>query len=310
MNPPVAEPDPCAVRCVLPVQDVLGESPLWCRSTDSLLWLDIDAGRVQRYHCGTGRHDVFTFDARYAGSLALTRTPGRVLVGLDLALYLFDFGTGERRLLCQVEPPTVDNRLNDGRCDALGRFWVGTMDNQLSRPSGSFYRIDPDGSAHPQFGDVIVANTVAFSPGQDTLYFSDTRRFVTWQFPLEAATGTLGPRRVFCRPFGRALPARRRCVDAEGFVWKCDLRRRPCLPLLAAGELDRIIELPVTNPTCVCLGGPDLKTMYITTARKFLDRAQLRQQPLAGSVLAIDVDVPACPSTVRPARRLARSAGS
>jgi sugar lactone lactonase YvrE len=62
-----------------------------------------------------------------------------------------------------------------------------------------------------------------------------------------------------------------------------------------AAEIDRVIELPVTNPTCVCLGGPGLKTLYITTARKFLGRDVLRGEPLAGSMLAIDVDVAGLP---------------
>ena len=283
------------VRCVLPAQDILGETPLWCQLTQSLLWLDIDAGRAQRFHPATGRHDVFTFEEKYAGSLALTHEPGRVLVGLDLALYLFDFATGKQRFLCQVEPPAVDNRLNDGRCDSSGRFWVGTMDNQLSRPNGSFYRIDPDGSVHLQFGNVIVSNTVAISPRQDTLYFSDTRRFITWRFPLDVTSGTLGQREVFVDHSATNSRPDGACVDSQGFVWNAIFAGGRIVRYTAGGELDRVIDLPVTNPTCVCLGGPELKTLYITTARKFLTRAQLRQQPWAGSILAIDVDVPGLP---------------
>jgi sugar lactone lactonase YvrE len=284
-----------AVRCVLPAQDLLGETPLWCERTQSLLWLDIDAGRLQRLHPASGRHDVFTFDARYTGTLALTRRAGQVLIGLDLGLHLFDLGTGELRALCQVEPAASDNRLNDGRCDARGRLWVGTMDNQLSRPNGSFYRVDPDGSVHRQFGDVIVSNTVALSPAQDRLYFSDTRRFTTWQFPLDARAGTLGERQVFvdhsasrCRPDGA-------CVDAQGYVWNAIFAAGRVVRYSPRGEVDRVIELPTTNPTCACLGGPGFKTLYITTARKFLDRAQLRREPLAGAVLAVDVEVPGLP---------------
>ena len=280
------------LRCVLPVADTLGETPLWCGATQSLLWLDIDGGLLQRFHPATGRHDVFRFEERYAGALALMREPGRVLLGLDLGLHVFDFSTGEKRLLCQVEPADSDTRLNDGRCDALGRFWVGTMDNQLSRPNGAFYRVDPDGSVHRMFGDVIVSNTVAISPRQETLYFSDTRRFVTWQFALDLTAGTLSDRRIFvdhtqtlARPDGA-------CIDAEGFVWNAIFGGGRVVRYSPAGDADRVIELPVVNPTCVCLGGPDLKTLYITTARKFLDRAQLRAQAWAGALLAIDVEVP------------------
>ena len=223
-----------AVRCAVPGQDTLGETPLWCGETQSLLWLDIDGGKLQRFHPESGRHDVFTFDQRYVGSLALTRVPGRVLLGLDLALYLFDMGTGRLELLCQVEPADRDNRLNDGRCDAQGRFWVGTMDNQLRRPNGALYRVDPSGAVQRMFGDVIVSNTIAFSPRQDRLYFSDTRRYVTWQFDLDAASGTLSGRRAFVDYTATGERPDGACVDAEGYAWNaifaagrwCATRRR------------------------------------------------------------------------------------
>lgn len=286
---------PEGLRCVVPGTDVLGETPLWCEETHSVLWLDIEQARLQRFHPASGRHDVFQFDERYVGSLALLRQPGRVLLGLDRALFLFDLGTGQRERLCEVEPADADTRLNDGRCDSRGRFWVGTMDNQLHRGIGSFYRVDPDGSVHRQFGDVIVANTVALSPSEDTLYFSDTRRYVTWRFGLDVQKGTLGGRQVFAdhtasrdRPDGA-------CTDSEGFVWNAVFGGGRVVRLACDGRVDRVLQLPVSNPTCVCLGGPDLRTLYISTARRFLTQRQLREEPWAGSLLAIEVDVPGLP---------------
>lgn len=281
-----------AVRCVVPGDDVLGETPLWCDSTRSLLWLDIDRGRVQRFHAASGRHDVFGFEQRHVGSLALTNDPSVVLLGIDLGLHLFDLGRGESRLLCEVEDGALDNRLNDGRCDGAGRFWVGTMDNQLHRPNGAFYRVDPDGSVHRQFGDVIVSNTVALTPGQDRLYFSDTRRFATWQFDLDVRTGRLSNRRLFVDHAATRQRPDGACVDAQGYVWNAIFAGGRVVRYAPDGRVDTEIELPVTNPTCVCLGGEDLRTLYVTTARKFLDRTQLRREPLAGSVLAVDVEVP------------------
>jgi sugar lactone lactonase YvrE len=285
------------VRCVVQSSDVLGETPLWCERTQSLLWLDIDAGRVQRFQPSTGRHDIFAFDARYVGTLALTERTTQVLLGMELGLYLFDLGSGDRRLLCQVEPAEIDNRLNDGRCDARGRLWVGTIDNQLHRPNGAFYRVDPDGTVHRQFGDVIVSNTVAFSPAHDRLYFSDTRRFTTWHFDLDVFEGRLGNRCVFLdhtatqdRPDGA-------CVDQEGYLWNATFAAGRVVRYAPDGTVDTIVDLPVTNPTCVCLGGPEMRTLYVTTARKFLDRAQLRSEPLAGAVLAIDVATPGLPES-------------
>jgi sugar lactone lactonase YvrE len=280
------------LRCVLPGADTLGETPLWCEQTQSLLWLDIDGGRLQRFHPASGRHDVFGFDEAYVGSLALTRQPGRVLLGINASLYWFDLATGRLELLCEVEPATTDTRLNDGRCDAMGRFWVGTMDNQLHRPHGAFYRVDPDGSVQRLLGDVIVSNTIALSPRQDRLYFSDTRRFTTWQFDLDLGAGTLSNQRVFVDHTASRSRPDGACVDAEGCVWTAIFGGGRLVRYSPEGAVDRIVELPVLNPTCICLGGPDLRTLYITTSRKFLDRTQLRAQPWAGSLLAMDVPVP------------------
>ncbi|KQP08944.1 SMP-30/gluconolactonase/LRE family protein [Pseudorhodoferax sp. Leaf265] len=279
------------VRCVVPSSDVLGETPLWCEQTQSLLWLDIEQARLQRFHPASGRHDVWQFDERYLGTLALLRRPGRVLLGVDLALETFDLGTGARETLCQVEPVGMDNRLNDGRCDSRGRLWVGTMDNQLSRGNGGFYRVDPDGRVHRQFGDVVVSNTVALSPSEDTLYFSDTRRYTTWRFGLDVGAGTLGPREVFVDYSAQRDRPDGACVDSQGYVWNAIFAGGRVVRYAPDGTVDRVLTLPVSNPTCVCFGGPDLRTLFITTARRFLTRAQLRAEPWAGALLAIDVGV-------------------
>jgi sugar lactone lactonase YvrE len=282
------------IHCAIESDDVLGETPLWCDRTQSLLWIDIDRALLHRHHPASGSRDTFRFEARHLGSLALQRTGG-VLVALDASLHSFDFDSGTLQPLCSVESASLDTRLNDGRCDAAGRLWIGTMDNGLAQPSGSFYRVDPDGKVIRQFGDVIVPNTVAIAPDQRTLYFSDTRRFVTWAFDLDVHAGVLSNRRIFVdhratwqRPDGA-------CIDADGCVWTAIFAGGRVVRYTPTGRADRTIELPVTNPTCPCLGGSDLRTLYITSARKFLSDEQLRAEPLAGSVLAVQVSIPGLP---------------
>lgn len=280
------------IHAVSAPQDTLGETPLWCERSNTLFWLDIDGKKLQRLHPASGQLDVWSFDCRYAGSLALTTDTDTVLIGLDLGLHLFNLKSRELRLLCQVEPAALDNRLNDGRCDAAGRFWVGTMDNQLSRPHGAFYCIDPSGAVRQIDSGVIVSNSIGFSPASDRVYFSDTRRFVTWQYTLDLASGTVGPREVFVDHTGKRSRPDGICVDAEGHVWNAIFAEGRVVRYTPQGMAVQEIALPVTNPTCVCLGGPELKTLYITTARKFLDEQTLGREPLSGSVLAIEVDVP------------------
>lgn len=283
------------IRCVAPSDNVLGETPLWCERTQSLLWIDIDRATLHRVHPASGRRDRFRFDAPFLGGLALGREPGCVVLALGTDLHAFDLASGDLTLLARVEPATLNTRLNDGRCDARGNLWIGTMDNGLAAPAGSFYRVGADGKVTRQFGDVIVSNTVALSPDQRTLYFSDTRRYVTWAFDLDPESGGLSNRRIFADH--RALRERPdgACVDSEGALWVAMFAGSRVDRYTAEGRLQRSIPLPVTNPTCVCLGGPDYRTLFITTARKFLSAEVLGREPLAGSVLAIEVDVPGMP---------------
>lgn len=283
------------IRCVAASDDILGETPLWCARTQALLWIDIDRATLHRVHPASGRRDTFRFDARHLGGMALRHEPGGLLLALDTALHTFDMGSGRLTLLAEVEPATLDTRLNDGRCDANGNLWIGTMDNGLAAPAGSFYRVGADGTVTRQFSGVIVSNTVALSPDQRTLYFSDTRQHLTWAFDLDPDQGTLSRRRVFVDHRERRDRPDGACVDSEGALW---------VAIFGGARVDRYtpdgrrvysIALPVTNPTCVCLGGPAYRTLFITTARKFLDTERLAREPLAGSVLAIDVDVPGLP---------------
>jgi sugar lactone lactonase YvrE len=283
------------IRCVSPTEDVLGETPLWCDQTQCLLWIDIDRALVHRADIAHGRSDTFRFAARSLGGLALRREPGCVVVALDTAVHAFDLGSGRLSLIAEVEPASRGTRLNDGRCDARGNLWIGTMDIGLAAPAGSFYRVSAHGVVARQFGDVIVSNTTALSPDQRTLYFSDTRRYLIWAFDLDVEDGALSNRRVFVDLRTRRERPDGACVDSEGALWVAIFAGGRVDRYTAAGQLERSIALPVTNPTCVCLGGPGYRTLFITTARKFLDRGQLRQEPLAGSVLAIDVDVPGMP---------------
>src|SRR5690606_31758103 len=108
----------------------------------------------------------------YLGSQALMQSGGHILAR-DCDLYLRS-REGELSHFATVEEG-LDNRLNDGRVDRFGRLWIGSMDNQLHRPNGSVYCIDPDGTIYHQFGDVIVSNGIAFSPDGKKFHFSDTR---------------------------------------------------------------------------------------------------------------------------------------
>ena len=277
--------DPGRIECIVPGADQLGETPLWCDRHRKLWWLDIERPRLQSFDPASGAHEVHECDARFLGCLALGDEDSH-LIALDLGLYRRPLSGNEVTLVARVEEG-VDNRLNDGRVDARGRFWVGTMDNALQRPSGSLYRVDPDGTVERMLDGIIVSNGVAFSPDSRTLYFTDTRQHRSWRFDLDIDDGRIFNQRLFAdysltgdRPDGA-------CVDVDGGIWTAFFAGSRIVRYRPDGEIDVVVPVPLTNPTCVCFGGADLKTLYITSATKFLTPEQRASEPLAGSVLAV-----------------------
>lgn len=276
--------DPRRVECVVRGSDQLGETPLWCDRERLLWWLDIEQPRVQSFDPASGRHEAQRQDTTYLGSLALG-DDGAQLLALDLALFRRD-RSGALAPFAVVEKG-ADNRLNDGRVDARGRFWVGTMDNQLHRPNGALYRVDGDGSVHRVLDDVIVSNGIAFAPDQRTMYFTDTRRYQTWRFDFDVEAGAISNRRLFADYSGSRERPDGACVDVDGGLWTAFFAGGRVVRYRPDGVIDVVVPVPVSNPTCVCFGGADLRTLYITTAAKFLSAGQRASEPLAGSLLAV-----------------------
>ncbi|MGN6764599.1 MAG: SMP-30/gluconolactonase/LRE family protein [Rhizobiaceae bacterium] len=266
--------------------DRLGETPLWAADSGELSWIDIETPRM--HHLDMTRKEPVTraFDVKYLGCQALSG-PSRRLIATDRQLQFLDLGSGGLQPFLSIDEEG-DSRLNDGRVDRDGRLWIGTMDNGLSARTGNLYRVDPDGTVTRMLSDIIVSNGIAFSPDGGTLYFTDTRRHLSFLFDLDRDDGTISNQRLFAdytqtgeRPDGA-------CIDVDGCLWAAFFAGSRVVRYRPDGRIDRIIELPVTNPTCVCFGGPDLRTLFITTARKFMSGEALAAEPLAGALLAIE----------------------
>lgn len=263
--------------------DILGETPLWCDRSRKLWWIDIDGRLHQSFDPATGAHHVSSHECQFLGSQALT-ADGSHLLAHDLALHHRSADASAHVIEVECGP---DNRLNDGRVDARGRLWIGTMDNQLHRPNGALYRVSGDGGVTRMFGDVIVTNGIAFSPDNRTLYFTDTRRYRSWMFDFDLDDGVIRNRRLFADYSASGERPDGACVDVDGGLWTAFFSGGRVARYRPDGQIDTIIPLPATNPTCLCFGGNDLRTLYVTSARKFLDPQQLGLEPQAGHVLAI-----------------------
>jgi len=273
--------------------DMLGECPLWDDRAQALYWVDVRAPALQRYELAGGKTASWRLPVPI-GSFAFRRTGG-FLLALQTGLFRSAGFAGSLEPFANPEPDRPTNRLNDGRTDPMGRFWVGSMSDASRDPLGSLYRIDPDGGCSFHGNEIVVPNSLAWSPDGRIMYFADTYRQTIWQYAYDPADGMPGNRRTFRdmhshpgRPDGSA-------VDAEGGLWNCEYGGWRIVRYRPDGEIDRVIPMPVANPTCCCFGDSDFRTLFVTSARQRLTPEELSAQPAAGSVFAIRTAVAGLP---------------
>ncbi len=285
----------------LPVPaSLLGESPFWHPTEAALYWCDIPGRRLNRWVPATATHSHWAFDSEPACCAPLPG--GNLLIAFRDGLFRFNPSTGERA--CLAEPPydPSEQRFNDGKADPQGRFWVGTL-NEAREPRAALFRWQA-GWLQKIASDITVSNGLAFSPDGATLYRSDTTQHRIFALDLDRHDGSLSRQRVFAefpekqpgqdlatyggRPDGAA-------VDIEGAYWCAMFEGQQLLRIGADGALLQTLPLPVRCPTMPCFGGPDLRTLFVTTARHNRPGDELAAQPWAGRVLTVRVDVPGLP---------------
>lgn len=260
-----------------------------------LWWVDVKAPALQSYEPATGAHRRYDLPGRTAGSWGFRQRGGMVLAMQD-GLYAYRPETGACERLAAVEAGKEGHRLNDGRCDRRGRFWVGSMhEGYRAEPRGAFYRIDPDLSSSVAFDAITVPNSVAFSPDDRLMYFADTPRHKIWVFDFDLDAGRLSNRRLFKDLSGEARLPDGSTVDVDGCLWNAEYRGARVVRYTPQGRIDRVVELPVTQPTSCAFGGRNLDTLYITTAAQRLTPEQLAQQPEAGSLFAVNPGIQGIP---------------
>ena len=292
---------PGGVRVAVAAAALLGESPVWHPRENALYYADIPGHRLQRFDPVNGELRHWDFDTDLA-SLA-PRLDGTLLLAMRDGLWRFDPTIGERERVAEPPYDPVNERFNDGKCDPQGRFWVGTIYEPRDPALAALYRF-AKGKLTRQAEGFTTVNGLAWSPNGRTMHWSDTKAHTIYAADFDPVSGTPSGRRVFAsfpikqvgqplatyggRPDGAAM-------DAEGCYWVAMFEGQRLLRLSPEGEIVREVELPVRCPTMPCFGGPDLKTLYVTTAREKRPAAELAEQPFAGCVLALEVDVAGLP---------------
>ncbi len=283
------------LRVALDIGVRLGEGPVWCPREQALYFVDSMAPELLCWHPDTGALTRWLLPD-LIGSFALREGGGAVLA-LRHGLFTFDFESGAAEQVVDLAAENPENRFNDGKCDRRGRFWAGTMHfaGLPRRPKGYLYRFEADFTHARRESGIRTSNGIGWSPDNRTMYYTDTRVGRIYAYDYDPAAGENSDRRDFAvvdeatgRPDGLT-------VDSEGGVWSANWGGGRVLRYRPDGTIDRVVETPVERPTSLTIGGPELKTLYITSAWDGLDDEARAQQPLAGHVFALDLDIPGLP---------------
>lgn len=286
------------LRCAVPAGDICGEGAVWSEDQRRLYWTDINRFLVHALREDDGSVLTWQFDEP-AVAVALTERPGVLLVALASRLILWTPADDAREAFGSPLADWPRARFNDGRPDPAGRFWIGTMGNNVGPDGeplpvpegrGQLMRWARDGSFAVLERGIGISNTVCWSPDGRSFYFGDTLKNEIRVYDFDPGGGGIGAPRPFLAGFGRGKPDGS-AIDSAGCLWNCRYGGGCVVRVRPDGTVDRVVEMPVRNVTTCTFGGPGLRTLYITTARD----AEGPHERLSGSLFAMPAPVPGLP---------------
>ena len=274
-----------------PVPGIAGElleSPVW-DDRRGLLWLvDIAGKRVLGLdpEGGLARNLVMPSEP---GCLALA-ADGALVVALRDCVARLDPESGDLVTLAKAEHDPATTRLNDGRADRQGRFWVGSIYEPRDRALAKLYRLDKTRLV-PVVDGITLANGLAFAADGRGGFHADTPARTIWRFDLDPATGAIAKRRVFAR-FGPEARPDGATVDGEGGYWIAAIDAGEVRRYLPDGRLERRVVVPTPWPTMIAFAGKDLRTGFVTSLRHQRPAELLARHPLSGGLFRFQSDIP------------------
>ncbi len=291
MTPPSLPASP--FRCVLDVRASLGECPVWSGSEQVLYWVDINAPALNRFDPATGGNvampmpeSIGCFALRRGGGFVVALRGGFWLAGADGAL---------TKKVGDAPYDPAHHRFNDGRCDPQGRFVAGYMNERRDANTAALVRLDTDFTQTRLLDGMMISNGVAFSPDGRTMYHTDTPTQIVHAYDYAAGAGKPTHPRVFVRFTQEGDRPDGAAVDRDGCYWVALYRGGKVVRIAPDGRVLATFAVPAMCPTMCAFGGPDLETLYVTSARQMREPEELARLPHSGGIFAMQVDVPGLP---------------
>lgn len=280
-----------SLKNVLAARARLGEGPFWHQDEQLLYWVDIYNHRVCQFNPVTSTQQFFDV-GEVVGCIAPAGI-NRLIIAQRSRIAFLNTSNGTVTPILHVDGQP-DTRFNDGKCDAAGRFWFGSM--CTTGPKGQLYRYDPDGSLHVLETGLTISNGLGWSPDQRVFYLTDSPLQTIYAFDYEPASGKISNRRVFVDLTTESFYPDGLTVDQQGCVWSAMWDGWCVIRFDSEGKEMMRITMPVVRPTSCTFGGADLSILYITSASVGLSEAEIQQSFYSGDLFSLKTDTTGLPT--------------
>lgn len=276
------------MQCVLDAQAKLAECPRWDEQTQTLYFVDIDAFKLHAFSMNSYSIETRQFDEEI-GCFALDNKGG-FIAAFRSGVYQFENFHAPLTPYWVADYDQKTTRFNDGRCDAKGRFLAGTMYSPKDAFKGGLYQFE-NGKQTLLDQAAWTSNGLAFSPDNKIMYYSDTPNHVVYKFDYNIETGNATNKRIFIEfPRGNGRPDGA-AVDSEGNYWSALYQGQRVVKISPQGDILAEYPVPAIYPTMVAFGGPEMKTLFVSTCRAAQTEEELEKFPQAGGIFALETDV-------------------
>lgn len=275
--------DPTKAVLAYEIKAELGEGAYWNHLTQTFYWVDIEGKKLYIFDPATQKNRSFDTPSRIGTVVPANST--EAMVALEDGIHILNTDDGSLMMYAEIESKIADNRMNDGKCDPAGRLWVGSMHMPQSTANGSVYMIDGKGSYKVMIDSVTISNGIVWTKDAKTMYYIDTPTGYVRAYDYDNVTGFISnERKVIEVPESIGFPDGM-AIDNEDKLWVGLWNGNKVArydPL--TGKMMSSIDVPAHNVTACAFGGPNLDTLYITTASIDMTDAELDSMPFSGSL--------------------------
>ncbi len=273
------------------VGNQLGEGVQWDVQTQLIWWTDIEASCIFSFCLTTQTLNTYPTPYRVACFSLIANQSDNLIVAFDRGIALYHLPTQKLQWLHQPEKYLQGHRFNDGVTDHQGRFWAGTMveNSKLSTELGALYCVDQQQRCYKIINDIEISNGLCFSAYNNTVYHADSPSQRINQYQLAENTLDLTHKTCFVQTQANAFPDGS-TIDSANYLWNAQWGASQVICYNPEGKIDQQLTLPVSQPTCVAIGGAHLNLLIITSAKQGLSKQQLQQQPQAGDVFIYQLE--------------------